>query len=332
MTPVSIGDMAQVFLLRRYNTAASRELGDLSADLARGTASDIGRHMGGQISPLAAIESALAKASAHREVVGNGATKAAAMQAALERINVAANSNAAALLRAAQSGEASGLSTVAHGARAALDDVLAALNTRAADQSLFSGMASDGNALPDAETVLAAARAVIGAPGLPKDAAVAIAAWLDDPNGFPAQVYLGAMDATTIPLAQGETAKLDVNAADPALRETLKGLILGALMSDAGYSSAAAQTDLARLAGNTLLSSADARVTLSARLGLTEQRLAEAQSRHASEHLLLQQARSDLVAIDGYETATRLAEAEARLEMIYTLTSRLSRLTLADYL
>lgn len=332
MTTISIGDMAQIFMLRRYNAATSRELGDLSADLARGTVADPGRHLGGQLSSLAAIESALSQASAHGAAADRGATRAAAMQASLGRITTAASSNATALLRAAQSGEASGLATVALAARAAFEDTVAALNLRVADQYLFSGMATDRAPLPDAASLLAAAKAIIGQPGLPADAATAIDAWLADPNGFQAQVYRGTSETSFVPIAPNETAALDVTAADPAFRATLKGLFLGALMSDPEYSSHSNQVTLARLAGDTLLTSGNDRIELSARMGLIEARLTEAQSRHAAEELVLQQARSDLIAVDSYETASRLQATESRLEMIYTLTSRLSRLSLVDYL
>lgn len=332
MTTVSIGDMAQVFLLRRHNATTSRELGDLTADLARGTVADPGRHLGGRISPLAVIEAELSRASAYVAVADQNATRAAAMQASLGRISDAASSNATALLRAAQSGEASGLSTVARAAMAALEDAVATLNTRVADQSLFAGMANDRAPLPDTATILASAKAAIGQPGLPADAAAALDAWLADPNGFQAQIYRGTVDTSPVPIGPSETAKLDVTAADPALRGTFRGLILGALMSDPDYAAQSNQIALARLAGDSLITSSSDRVSLSARIGMAEARLMAAQSRHAAEQLVLQQARSDLIAVDGYETSSRLQATEARLEMIYTLTSRLSRLSLVDYL
>ena len=42
--------------------------------------------------------------------------------------------------------------------------------------------------------------------------------------------------------------------------------------------------------------------------------------------------RSDILAVDPYETATALTQAEASLQNLYALTVRLSRLSLTDYL
>lgn len=332
MTTVSIGDMAQLFLLRRSNAETSRQIDGLTADLARGTASDVGRHLRGQISPLAAIETALSRASAYEIAADQGATRAAAMQAALGRFSSAAESNTSTLLRAAQSGDVNSLAIAARDARAALDDAVLALNTRFSDRSLFSGATTDRSPLPDASALLAAAKAAIGAATTPGDAAVALDDWLSDPAGFAAQVYGGSAEAADIPIATDEVVRLDVTAADPALRDTFKGLILGALMSEPGFEDPSSRGVLARMAGNTLLTAADDRIALAARIGTVEARFAQAQSRQAGEQVVLAQARSDLVAVDGYDVATRLEEARSRLEMIYNLTARLSRLSLADYL
>ena len=43
-------------------------------------------------------------------------------------------------------------------------------------------------------------------------------------------------------------------------------------------------------------------------------------------------ARADLIAVDGYDAASRLKETETRLQTIYALTARLSELSLANYL
>ena len=57
-----------------------------------------------------------------------------------------------------------------------------------------------------------------------------------------------------------------------------------------------------------------------------------AASRNAAEALSLSLIRSDMLAADPYDTATALTETEASLQNLYALTSRLSRLSLTDYL
>lgn len=332
MSIVSLGDMAQHFLLRRQATAANRDLAALTADLAKGTASDRHRHLGGDVAPLASVESALAASSAFRAAADRGAFRAAAMQTALARIDRSAGDRVADLQMAAQSGQTIGLATVGGRARAALEDVLSALNTRIEGASLFSGTATDTAPLPDAETLLALATSAIAPATAPADIDAALDAWLADPAGFPSQAYRGNGDARQIPTAPGQTVQLDVTAADPALRNTLKGLILGSLMERPPHNShPSAQQTLSQLAAVSLIAARDERIALAARVGVAEERLSAAQSRLAAEASVLQQARSDLISVDGYAVATKLQETEARLDMIYTLTARLSRLSLVEY-
>ncbi|WP_434616489.1 flagellin [Tabrizicola sp. M-4] len=332
MSTVSLGDMARHLMLRRQTAAADRDLASLGADLAKGTASDTHRHLGGDLAPLASIEAGLAANSAFRSAVDRGAFRAAAMQTALDRVNRAAGDRTVDLLITAQAGQTVGLATVGARSRAALEDVLAALNTRVEGTSLFSGTATDATPLPDADDLLGLVATVVAPATAPADIAAALDIWLADPAGFAVQAYRGNGDVRQVPVAPGQTIRLDATAADPALRSTLKGLLLGAMMASPAFTSdPSAQRTLAQLAGESLIAARDDRVALSARLGMVEERLSNAQTRQTAEASVLQQARSGLISIDGYTVATRLQETEARLDLIYTLTARLSRLSLAEY-
>ena len=333
MPSVSLGEMAQHFMLRRQTTAASKELMALSADLAKGTASDVHRHLGGALLRLSSIEASLARNAAFATSIDRGLTHAAATQTALERLHQAAGRNANDLLTAAQSGQAGSLSTAAIRARAALEDALMALNTRVEGISLFAGTATDAMALPDASGLLVTVSSAIAPATAPSDVDAALEAWLAAPSGFAAQVFGGNTDTRQIAIANGQSLRLDITAADPALHQTVKGLILGALLNDPALTSdLSSQQAIAKLAGDALLRGADDRVALAARVGIVEEGLNTVRSRLSGESSVLQQARSDLVAIDGYETATRLQDTESRLDLIYTLTARLTRLSLAGYL
>lgn len=333
MSLASIGDLAQHLMLRRHTVSANRDLASLTADLAKGTASDVHRHLGGNLGPLAAIQSSLSQIDAYQSAAERGAMRAAAMQAALERLDAAATSNASDLTSAAQSGQSSSLATVAARASAALEDAVSALNTRMEGKSLFSGTAIDRDPLPGADELLALVKSAVAPATAPGDVAAALDLWLEDPAGFAEQAFGGNSDSRSFQIGPDQTAELAVTAADPALRQTFKGLILGALMSDPDFGSdSTSLSALARLAGDALSAGADGRVELAARIGTVEERLETSTSRLSAESSILQQARSDLVAVDAYETSTRLEETESRLELIYTLTARLSRLSLADFL
>lgn len=333
MNPIPPGDLAQSLALRRQTTATRQEVTALTAEIASGIATDTARHMRGQTSPLAAISAAIARIEAYQGSTAQAETRASAMQAALGRLNTVSADSASRLLLAAQTADSAGMAIATSAARSAFEDGINALNTRLEDRSLFSGTRLSEQSLPAPSALLALARQAIGLAASPADAASRLDQWLADPAGFRAAAFGGAEQPQRLPLADGADASLDVTAADPGLRSTLKGLILGALMSEPDHApNLESRVALARLAGQALTSGSGERVELAARIGLSEQRIAEAKARNAAESLSFQQARSDLVGIDSYEAATRLEDAQGRLSMIYAMTARLSELSLAAYL
>ncbi|PLL14604.1 flagellar biosynthesis protein FlgL [Tabrizicola sp. TH137] len=332
MTGPILGDMSQYLFLRRQTSVTRSEVTTLSNDLASGTASDLARHLAGQTGIVAAIQTSLSRLSAFDQTIARATSRADAMQAALDKVDTAARSAANDLLQAAGAGGAA-LDTATAIGRAAFDDAVNALNTRIGDRSLFAGTATDRDALLAPEALLAAARLAIAPATAPADIAAALDRWLADPAGFTATAFLGSSDTTAIAVAEDIAVTLPVTAADPDLRGTFKGLILAALLSDSSFAGdRAARAELATLAGSALIQSGDDRTAAAARLGVAQERIATAEARNSAEATALGIARSDLVAIDGYETASRLAEAQTRLETIYTLTARLSDLSLANYL
>ena len=67
-------------------------------------------------------------------------------------------------------------------------------------------------------------------------------------------------------------------------------------------------------------------------IGLQEAATTKTQAQNTAESSALSIARSTLISADPYETATALQETEASIQNLYTLTARLSRLKLTDYL
>lgn len=332
MSALILGDMSQYLFLRRQTASMRDEVNVLTNALATGIATDPARHLGGQTAPLAAIETGIARLTAFDHTTTRASSRADAMQAVLGRLDSAARTAGVDLLQAAGTGNTA-LDTAAASGRAAFEDAVNALNSRIGDRSLFSGTATDRNALLDPDAFLAAAKAAAAPATAPADVAAALNAWFADPAGFAATVYQGSAQTAAFAVAEDITVTLSITAADPDLRDTLKGLLLAALVSDTAYAGdRTAQAALARLAGAALTAAGDGRIAAAARLGLVQERITAADTRNRAEATALGIARSDLIAIDGYETASRLAEAETRLQTIYQLTARLSELSLANYL
>lgn len=333
MSMVSFGDLAQSHLLRRHTTDAKANVARLAQELSTGRAADTPKHVSGDLGPFLALDGELARLSGYDAVSQELGLFADAMQTGLATISNQAAAAGNALIAASGTAATTHIATAALSARSALEATLSALNTRFGDRSLFAGIQSDSPAMASADTLLAAlGTATQGATSV---AAVesAIDAWFAAPGGFAATMYQGGPPLAAVPVAAGETVALDITATDPALQETLKGLAMAALIDTGAYTvPTSLRRDVAQRAGEHLLASETDRAYLAARLGETQSRIEIAQTRNAAEASTLEIARTNLVTVDPYETATRLQDAETQLQLIYTLTARISRLSLADYL
>ena len=68
------------------------------------------------------------------------------------------------------------------------------------------------------------------------------------------------------------------------------------------------------------------------RLGSTEANIINTGVQNDAEKSALETARLGLLSVDPYETAAKLQEAQTQLETLFSITARLSRLSLVNYL
>ena len=333
MTMISLGDLAQSTILRRHSTSLKADMQRLSTEMTTGQVTDTAARVSGDLVPITGIDGSLARLKSYGAVTTEAGLFAGAMQTALGTVDDLA-SDLSTQLFAATSGVASArLDNVASAARQSLGTAMTALNARVGDRALFAGTKTDASPLCDADTLLSALETATSGATSAAGVEAAVSAWFDAPDGFAAVAYKGGAPLASFTVASGEEANLDITATDPTLKETLKGLAMAALL-DRGILSGQAQarSDLARSAGGILLQNQVDRTDLSARLGTTEAQIEDAKTRNSTETTSLQLARNAITAADPYETASKLEEAQSQLEMIYTLTARMSRLSLVNFL
>lgn len=332
MKIANVGDLVQSTMLRRDTARVKGDLNRLTSEMTSGRIASLNSALRGQFGPLAGISRSLALVDAALSSNATAARVAEGQQLALEAVQDAASTSGPEFLEAASSGNELQFSVLARTATDHFQQVLGAMNTQIEGKAVFAGAAFDGPALANAERILTDLEAALSGTIGPADAIATVRAWFDDPGGgFESVAYLGATEPMSeIVIAPGETARLDITAADPALRDTLRGLALGALLDRGLFDGdASAQKDVMQHAGETLISAADAVTTRRAGLGFIEERIDAARIRTEAETTGLTIARAALIEADPYETALRLQEVQVQLETIYALTARLSNLSLA---
>lgn len=333
MAQVSLGDMAQAFTLRRQNMALKAELETRSNELTTGRVADLAARVKGDFAPLNAIDATLSRLGAYGAVTTETGLFSEAMQSALTTIDMITSDLSPLLLNAAFSASPAMVDTLGADAMQKFETAISTLNIRVGDRTVFAGQATQGPALIDAQAILTALdTAISGALNAP-DVVAAVTDWFDAPGGYLATAYLGGAALAPLAIAQGETASLSISAADPEIRDTLKGLAMAALLDRGALAGVpTARAELASLAGESLVNSQAGRTNLAARLGIVEAQIETAKARNGAETSALQIARVGIGAVDPFEAASKLEATQTQLETLYTLTARLSRLSLADFL
>lgn len=214
---------------------------------------------------------------------------------------------------------------VASDAKNALNDVLSRLGARHGERFMFSGDATATPPFADADVLLSDLRTIALGAADETDFAAQVETYFDDPaGGFQTNFYQGAQTASDPD---------SVLANQSGFANIFQGLAIVALAgSGEGVPYARAGTPALEQALERLEGGRTALVNTQADVGLRLASIESEKSVLAREETLLTKAFSDLAGKDQYEAATQLKELEANLEASYLLTSRLSNLSLLNYL
>jgi flagellar hook-associated protein 3 FlgL len=332
MTRISVGDASLTNILARQGAELRASVSRAAQEVTTGRPADLAGMLRGDVSPLLAIDASLTRLKAFRTTTQDAALQTAAQQTALEGLSSLAGGITTTLLGAPDFQTQAQVSAIAADARGRLESAVGLLNTQAAGRAIFSGVATDEVPLGSADELLAALETAAVGATTAGTVAAAVVAWFADPMGYGA-FYRGGAALSDAPIAPGEMADLSTTAMDPALRDTLAGFAMAALL-DRGMlaGNADERALLARRSGQVLLTGEDARITLAARIGSVEAQIEAARTRNGAEETALGILRSDIGSVDPYEAATRLEAARSQLEALYLVTARVSRLSLVEFL
>ncbi|MCE5974752.1 flagellar hook protein [Sinirhodobacter sp. WL0062] len=337
MNYVSVGDMAQSYQLRRHGVQLKTVMTQLTEEVMTGVKQDAAKAVGGNFGPLAAIDRTLSMIEAYDLSAKEAGLRAAGMQGALGLMQESAADLGTGLLALSGAANPQPVQAALADAAQRFEAVIFALNAEVAGRHLFAGAASDTTPVAGADAILTALSTQIAGLANAADIEAAVAAWFDAPQGgggFLDAAYLGSYLASgPVQLAEGEGISLDLRISTPGLRQTLTGFAMAALVGrDMVPQGDQLRADLAQAAGEHLLSAESALVSFRADLGVTEAAIEDARTRNSAEKSSLELDRIELIGADPYESATALQAVETQLETLYTLTARLSALSLADYL
>ncbi len=335
MSYVSVGDMAHQFLLRQHSTKLKTDLNRLALELSSGVVGDVAKTVAGDFTPLAGIELSLANLETYKTSTNEAASFTQAAQDSLGLLQDLSESLSSALLTAGNSGHATLITTTATDSRQKFRAAVSALNTQVAGRSLLSGTATDKPAMASPQVILASLQTAIAGQTTAAGIQSAVNAWFDTPGGgYDTVAYLGSSDSLSpFQIGPGQQASMNATASDQAIRDNLKGFAMAALVAEGALAGdVEEQRKLLLSAGEGLLSSQQGVGELRAAVGSAQGLIENAATQNQAESASLNIARNNIVSADPYKTASDLESVQSSLEMLYTLTARISRLSLVNFL
>ncbi len=335
MTMVSIGDMSQYFMSRQNNTQIKTQLNTLTQELSTGRAADMTAHLGADRARLSDLDRRLSLSQGYADATRATSQSLATMQVALDGVEDRRATLADQLIQITPQSSLPQQASAATAARQTFADIVSGLNTRFGGSSLFAGTATDQPALADADTMLASLRTALAGAVTATDVTTIVDDWFDNPvGGFATTGYLGdAGAALSRSIDTNSDITITARADQPAIRDLLKAGAMAALATDGTLALPNSTTSkLLYDAGVRMMSAAAPLTAMRGDLGLAEERVDTASARHSAQLAAFGIMRNDLTQVDPFSTASALNAVQAQLETHYTLTARLSSLSLVGYL
>ena len=316
---------------QRLKSATNR----LTLELSSGKKTQIGAMTSRDLREVAGLNRSLTLLTSLKTSVAETSIFFTAQQTGLGSLQDQAETAATGFLTAGAARHPAQLSAVGTDSVNRLESLVSVMNSRAGDKSVFAGAATDGPALAPAGTILAALQSEVAGMTTADEIFTRLSDWFMTPgDGFDTLAYVGdPAPAGPFPIGEGERLSAPITAESAPIRAAMFGLALGAMLNEPGIApDTTERARLAHLAGEHLLNASSELTDLRAGLGIAEARIDEGMTRTATAALATERALADLTHADPYQTATELQDVMARLESLNTLTARIARLSLTEFL
>ncbi len=328
-------DLAANLRMNSQQSGIRAALDSASQSIVSGKKVNLVEASAGDLSHLFSIEHSLVKLNEESSAIDLAMGKAGLAQKSLTRIHERLMDSGPQLLAAVERKDFQSMTIIGRDARSGLESVVSAMNSRFGRHNIFSGAAVDVNALAPAQDLINDISTIVASSADAASALALIETYFFSPGGgFETNIYRGSnQDGPPLKGADGLTVEYLHRADSREIRDSLRALALAAVAADApNFSGTNDQAILLREAAVSSMNANDSIIALQEGLGLSENRLANEQSRNRSHTDAFQLEHSRILSADPYETATLFQSLEAQLQSVFTLTSRLSNLTLNNFL
>ena len=319
----------------RTTSALKARMDVVSQEAVTGVSADLTKKTEGRVGGAHLLQKALNDLDQSARITALSKTRLDLTASAINGARTAMNDIGVRGLVAAAAGNVVGINAISDEAESNLRSVMNSLSARQSTRNLFSGAATDQSTFAAADTLLADVRNIMATAGGPANVEAALDTYFNDPlGGFETNIYTGG-DTPAPPLRLGSdaTVDIDIRGNNQAFKDTLRGLAVLASVptlpdeatSDNYKTVFQSGLDFASKGNNGL-------IVLEGNLGIYQETLAKAQDRNDFEELTLSAAYQSLTGVDQFEAAAELKQLEVALQSSFIITSRLSELSLTNFI
>ena len=336
MNIVSIGDQARSFSLKLASSRLSTTLDVLVQELASGQSADIGKRVNGNTGLLSHIETQMLT----NEQILRGLDEAIGSiditLLTLDQVHSTVSDLAINIINDPVGESVTQLHSKSRHAEDILNLTISRLNRELNGQYLFSGQTTDQRPLSPASNILEHLEQVVTGLASADEVVAAVSSWFDAPPGFGGfldSAFHGDQLERTAIVSPGEALSYTATAGDPNIRNTLKGLVLTSLVGKGVLADdMAQQRQLLMHGGKILYDSAGGLLDVQAELGYVASYINSKKLEITSHSTEMSFLRENIRQVDEYETALAVNDVRTRMQLVYELVSRLSKLKLMDYI
>ncbi len=322
-------------------TRLNRSVADIKqqADRARietvtGQVEDLTKESRGDVGGLHLLRKAISDAQGFQQNLRLSANRAERTQTVLTSLTRESSTLATDVLSYVGPQNTSALGASAENAKAALFVAFSNLNTDAGGRALFSGDTPDASPLGDPEVLLSDVRQIIAGAADAAAADAALDQYFNDPaGGFATNIYRGGLnDAALVEIAPGVRVSASTRADAQPIKDLLRGLAVIANYETLPLDGAAGRDTILRGGADLLLTAETGLIDLRSTLGVAENRIQQRVDEFFTEEQALTSLYNSRTTRDPYEAASALQLLQSQLEASYTITARLSQLSLTNFL
>ncbi|GEM_PF-2154268 len=331
----SVGDLSSTLRFRYLDARVSKRLRELSQEVVSGTASDITKKIDGGVDLLGDLQRSAALLKTYQQNGTEMSTRGQAMQVALEKLQNGAQKLGHTLAIHMGPTTQTSIFVETRAAENGFRAAIGTLNTQIAGQTLFSGQAFQSPAVKSADKILDDLQALTAGAVSASQVQSILDRYFDDPaGGYMSGAYLGTgRTANPVRISETESASFPQTAADPKIRKALKGMAMAALLGRGVLSGRNAEKSrLLAQAGTILMTANDGLTSMRASIGVQQERIDTVRAENSARASKTQSRISDMISVDGYKAATDFKAAQLQLESLFVTTSRLSKLSLTNYI